>query len=113
MNYSLKTYPIFDREAKRLAKRYKSLKQDITELARELLKAPETGVDLGHGIHKVRMAIKSKRKGKSRGARVITVIITLSQTEKQIGLHFIYDKSEQDNISNKELQDILKRNGIL
>ena len=108
MNYNIKTY----REAKRLAKRYKSLKQDITELAKELLENPETGIDLGHGIHKVRMPIKSKGKGKSGGARVITVIIALSQTEKQIGLHFIYDKSERENISNQELQEVLKQNGL-
>lgn len=112
MNYNIKTYHLFDREAKRLAKRYKSLKQDITELAKKLLENPETGIDLGHGIHKVRMPIKSKGKGKSGGARVITVIIALSQTEKQIGLHFIYDKSERENISNQELQEVLKQNGL-
>ena len=41
MNYNIKTYHLFDREAKRLAKRYKSLKQDITELAKELLENPQ------------------------------------------------------------------------
>ena len=112
MNYNIKTYHLFDREAKSLARRYKSLKQDITELAKELLENPETGIDLGHGILKVRMPINSKGKGKSGGARVITVIIALSQTEKQIGLHFIYDKSERENISNQELQEVLKQNGL-
>ena len=112
MNYNIKTYHLFDREAKRLAKRYKSLKQYITGLAKELLENTETGIDLGHGVNKVRMAIKSKGKGKSGGARVITVIIALSKTEKQIGLHFIYDKSERENISDKELQEILKQNGL-
>ena len=88
------------------------LTDGFLNLAKELLENPETGIDLGHGIHKVRMAIKSKGKGKSGGARVITVIIALSQTEKQIGLHFIYDKSERENISDKELQEILKQNGL-
>ena len=86
--------------------------QAFLNLAKELLENPETGIDLGHGIHKVRMPIKSKGKGKSGGARVITVIIALSQTEKQIGLHFIYDKSERENISNQELQEVLKQNGL-
>lgn len=112
MNYKIKTYRLFDREAKRLAKRYKSLKQDLEGLVKELLENPESGVDLGHGIHKVRMSIAAKGKGKSAGARVITVILALSETEKEIGLHFIYDKSEHESITDKELQSILKHNSF-
>lgn len=58
------------------------------------------------------MSIAAKGKGKSAGARVITVILALSETEKEIGLHFIYDKSERESITDKELQSILKHNSF-
>lgn len=113
MNYNIRTYRLFDKELKRLAKRYKSLKHGLEILIGELRKNPALGVDLGHGVHKVRMAISAKGKEKSAGARIITVILDLSDKEKEIGLHFIYDKSERENITDKELQDILKQNGLL
>lgn len=59
------------------------------------------------------MAISSKGKGKSGGARVITLIMALSVEDTEIGLHYIYDKSERASISDKELLDILKKNGVL
>ena len=58
MNYSIKTYPAFDKELKRLAKRYKSLKDDVRRLAVDLLANPTQGVDLGGGMRKVRMSIE-------------------------------------------------------
>lgn len=112
MNYSIKTYRAFDKELKRLAKRYKSLKEDIMHLAEDLLDNPTQGVDLGSGIHKVRMAITSKGKGKSGGARVITLIITHSDTESEIGLHYIYDKSERESLTDAELKAIIAQNGL-
>lgn len=74
---------------------------------------PHMGADLGSGIYKVRMAITSKGKGKSAGARVITVLMTVSEDETEIGLHYIYDKSDRETLTNKELIDILRKNGIL
>ena len=109
MNYKIKVYRHFEKEVKKLSKRYKSLKQDLTILAAELMQNPDMGTDLGNGLHKVRMSIASKGKGK----RVITLIATLSKEEKEIGLHFIYDKSERENITDKELQAVLKDNGII
>ena len=108
MNYKIKVYRHFEKEVKKLSKRYKSLKQDLTILAAELMQNPDMGTDLGNGLHKVRMSIASKGKGKRGGARVITLIATLSKEEKEIGLHFIYDKSERENITDKELQAVLK-----
>ena len=112
MKYRIDTYIEFDKEFKRLSKKYHSLKSDLAALVKQLEQNPTLRADLGNGLHKVRMSIASKGKGKSGGARVITVIIALSQTEKQIGLHFIYDKSERENISNQELQEVLKQNGL-
>lgn len=112
MNYSIKTYRAFDKELKRLAKRYKSLKEDIIHLAEDLLNNPTQDVDLGSGVRKVRMAITSKGKGKSGGARVITLLITHSDTESEIGLHYIYDKSERESLTDAELRAIIVQNGL-
>ena len=83
MNYKIKVYRHFEKEVKKLSKRYKSLKQDLTILAAELMQNPDMGTDLGNGLHKVRMSIASKGKGKRGGARVITLIATLSKEEKK------------------------------
>ena len=64
MNYKIKVYRHFEKEVKKLSKRYKSLKQDLTILAAELMQNPDMGTDLGNGLHKVRMSIASKGKGK-------------------------------------------------
>lgn len=113
MNYNVRTYPLFDREAKRLGKRYKSLKQDLIKLISELKDNPESGVNLGNSVHKVRMSISSKGKGKSGGARVITVILNLSDDFQEIGLHYIYDKSERNSLSSKEIEQILKAHNVI
>ena len=64
MNYKIKVYRHFEKEVKKLSKRYKSLKQDLTILAAELMQNPDMGTDLGNGLHKVRMSIASKGKGR-------------------------------------------------
>lgn len=44
---------------------------------------------------------------------MITLVLVLSDEDMEIGLHYIFDKSECENITDKELRDILKRNAIL
>ena len=103
MNYSIDTLPSFDKKVKKLAKKYKSLKSDLRELVKELVQNPTVGVDLGNGVHKVRMAISDKGKGKSHGARVITYTTIISVEEGVITLLAIYDKAEQSTITEKEI----------
>ena len=69
---------------------------------------PFEGVDLGMGVRKVRMSIKSKGKGKSGGARVITYSLTVDDEDVNLTLLTIYDKSERSTISDKEIKDLLK-----
>jgi mRNA-degrading endonuclease RelE of RelBE toxin-antitoxin system len=67
MKYTVQTVAHFDREIKRLCKKYASLTGELRELVRTLQENPETGVHLGNGIYKIRLAIASKQKGKSGG----------------------------------------------
>ena len=96
-----------------MSKHYKSLKLDYANLLESLKANPEQGVSLGNNLRKVRMAITSKNKGKSGGARVITYTIIWTEIDTEIKLLTIYDKSERANITDKEIEDILKQNGIL
>ena len=80
MNYDILTIPPFDKQLKRLAKKYPSLKSDFSSFLHRLEVKPERGVALGKNCYKIRLAIKSKGKGKSGGARVITHIVVSETT---------------------------------
>jgi mRNA-degrading endonuclease RelE of RelBE toxin-antitoxin system len=94
----------FRKEYKKLAKKYVSLKDDVLSLVETLKEDPATGVNLGNNIYKIRMAISSKRKGKSGGARIITYFV---DKDNIVYLLSIYDKSEETNISDNEIKKIL------
>jgi len=104
MNYNVKITRYFEREAKRLLKKYISLKGELDELGKELSKNPEIGEPLGSNLYKIRLAVASKGKGKSGGARIITYLKT---KEGNIYLLTIYDKGDRDTISDREIQRIL------
>ncbi|MGM1431058.1 type II toxin-antitoxin system RelE/ParE family toxin [Sphingobacterium lactis] len=105
MSYRISTISLFDKQAKRLAKKYPSLKNDLTELVENLADNPEQGTALGNSFYKIRLAIASKGQGKSSGARVITYLKITADT---VFLISIYDKSEKNTITNKELEKIFK-----
>lgn len=105
MSYNVLTIPPFDKQLKRLAKKYPSLKNEFAELLESLEQKPEQGTNLGNNCYKIRIAIASKGKGKSGGARVITNFIIAEET---VFLISIYDKSEKQNITDKELAELLK-----
>jgi mRNA-degrading endonuclease RelE of RelBE toxin-antitoxin system len=64
----------FERKLKKLAKKYKSFKADLTPIIDELADNPSLGTPIGKDCYKIRVAITSKRKGKSGGARLITYV---------------------------------------
>lgn len=100
----------FDRGFKHLKKRYRSLEEDIAELIDELEESPLLGADLGRGVRKVRMAITSKGRGKSHGARVITYTEAIVDVDEEgvVTLLTIYDKADRDSISPAEIDELLK-----
>ena len=105
MNFSVIPSEKFKREARRLAKKFPSLKQELTVLNGTLSIKPEAGTSLGNDTYKIRLAIKSKGKGKSGGARVITYVISAN---KEVYLLTIYDKSEFDSLDDKTIKSIIK-----
>ncbi len=105
MNYSIISTHKFEKEIKRLIKKFPSLKKEYANLIKQLKANPTTGTPIGNDCYKVRIAIASKNKGKSGGARVITYVVV---DETSVFLLTIYDKSEQGNINDKELKVIIK-----
>lgn len=109
MSYEVITSPNFVKELKRLSKKYSSLKSEILVLGERLQNDPIQGTPIGKDCYKIRLAIQSKGKGKSGGARVITCVVALKET---LVLLSIYDKAEQSDISNATLSRLLKENEI-
>ena len=96
----------FKRDFKKLAKKYDNITDDLENLFESLKENPTQGTPLGLDCFKVRMSISDNNKGKGGGARVITCIKIIKDT---IYLLTIYDKSEKESISKRELKDLVEQ----
>ena len=105
MSFNVKTISVFDRQAKRLVKKFPSLKNEIQELIKELKQEPEKGTSIGNDCYKIRLGIASKGKGKSGGARVIVHVIFKDDT---VYLLSIFDKSDIENLADKDILELIK-----
>ena len=94
----------FKKAFKQLKKKYRSLPDDFKALFTDLMQNPEQGDALTQEMRKVRMAITSKGKGKSGGARVI---IRYRVIHQELSFLYIYDKSEMSNVADNFLKDII------
>lgn len=111
MNYNIITSSYFNVAAKRLAKKYPSFKDDLRIFCNELLENPLQGDELSPGIRKIRMAIKSKDKGKSGGARIITYNFIAHEVGDVIVLLLVYDKGDASSVKNNVIKQIIKEEG--
>ena len=105
MPFTVRPSRTFQRKTKELLKKYVSLKKELAELTLSLQENPKQGVELGRNCYKVRLAIESKRKGKSGGARIITYLVTENE---ELILLTIYDKSQKANLAKGELDVLLE-----
>lgn len=80
MSFKARTIPAFERHAKPLLKKYPSLRGELKSLVLNLMERPEQGTPLGMGCYKIHLAIASKGKGRSGGARVVTCVYTIEKT---------------------------------
>ncbi len=105
MNYSVKSIAVFERQAKRLIKKFPSLKSELLALVEDLKLNPSKGTSLGKNCFKIRLSVRSKGEGKSGGARIITHFVV---SEYSVFLLSIYDKVDKGNLTNKELVELLE-----
>ncbi len=98
---------VFEKYYKKYAKKFRSLSMELSQLEQALVLNPKLGTELGDGLFKIRLAVKSKNKGKSGGFRIITYLVTQNEDGFDINLILIYDKSEISDIPKKQLLEIV------
>jgi mRNA-degrading endonuclease RelE of RelBE toxin-antitoxin system len=105
MSFNIEVSAKFNKQLKKLAKKFPSLKNEFKQFLESLEQNPKQGNSIGNDCFKIRLAIASKGKGKSGGARIITHLQIINNT---VYLLSIYDKSEQSSISDKEIKELIK-----
>ena len=105
MSYKVELSDNFRKEAKKLIKKYESLRSEITFLGTALAENPFLGTPLGNDVYKIRLSIASKGRGKSGGARIISFARVIGKT---VYLLSIYSKGEKDSISDKKIKELMK-----
>ena len=111
-NITVSVYDDFAKEAKRLAKKYPSFKQDYKDFLDSIKENPLQGDEITKNIRKIRMAIKSKGKGKSGGARVVTFNV-LTNTEKgQVVFLLLYDKEDASTVKVNVVKQLVQDLGF-
>ena len=101
--------PSFEKSAKRLIKKYKSLGSEISYFIELTEKDGIQGTLLGNGIYKARLSVRSKGKGKSGGLRVISYHeLIVSIEDETVYMVTIYDKSEISSVSKAKIEKILR-----
>lgn len=114
MNCRIIVVDTFKREVKRLIKKHASLKGELAILESQLSENPRLGVQVHENTFKIKLAVRSKGKGKSGGLRVITHVVELEvlieeqENETILFLLSIYDKSEMENISDSRLRSLVE-----
>jgi len=110
MNVKIFVTTNFKRRAKKYLKKYKSLKEELQELQGELEENPQLGTLITENVYKVRLASKSKGRGKSGGFRIINYLEELSEEELStwVNMLTIYDKSEIETLKDDEIQKLIQ-----
>ena len=105
MSYSIIPTHRFEKELKRLAKKFPSLKNEFAQFIEDISENPEMGTFIGNNCYKIRLAIASKVRGKSGGARIISYLYIETET---VYLLTMYDKSEKADLKPNELIDMIE-----
>ncbi len=98
----------FKRNIKTLGKKYRSIRQDVEPVIKQLQKGelPKDKISgIGEQVFKLRVKNSDATKGKSGGYR----LIYYCQTATGIILLTIYTKSEQVNIAAEDIKKIISQ----
>ena len=102
----------FKHDAKRLLKKYRSLRDELEQFIENTENEGAQGTPLGGGLFKARLAVRSKGKGKSGGMRIISYQdIIISTKNDTVYLVAMYDKSEASTLDTRYINQILKKFG--
>ena len=104
MNFKIETIPRFEKDVKKLKKKFPNIKNDLIAFVNELSTNPTLGINLGENIFKVKIPNSSIPTGKSGGFRIITYY----QKDDMLYLVTMYSKTEKDTILTNRLRQIVK-----
>lgn len=99
--------PHFERQFKRLRKKYPHIQTDLAPLIEQLQQGATPGDQIqgtGFTVYKERLANTDAQRGKSGGYRVIYYL----RTKDFVFLVEIYPKSEKEDISALELRQLIQ-----
>ena len=102
----------FAKEAKRLAKKYPSFKQDYKDFLESIKNNPLQGDEITKNIRKICMAIKAKSKGKSGGARVITFNVLTDVENGHVIFLLLYDKEDASTVKVNVVKQLVRDMGF-
>ena len=94
------------------AKKYPSFKQDYKDFLDSIKENPLQGDEITKNIRKIRMAIKSKGKGKSGGARVITFNVLTNVENGQVVFLLLYDKEDASTVKVNVVKQLVQDMGF-
>jgi len=106
MSLNILTLNSFNKDVKRLYKKYRQLPKDLQTLKTELSSNPTSGIDLGNHLYKIRLANSSIPTGKSAGFRVVYYFYN----HEEIYLLTLFSKHDLENIEHKKLLILLENN---
>jgi mRNA-degrading endonuclease RelE of RelBE toxin-antitoxin system len=98
--------PTFNRNLRTLAKKYRSIRQDIESVIKQLQQGELPGdrvSGIAYAVFKLRVKNTDIQKGKSGGYRLIYYVKTVNG----IVLLTIYAKSEQENLLPEDIATII------
>jgi mRNA-degrading endonuclease RelE of RelBE toxin-antitoxin system len=104
MRYKIETIPRFEKDVKKLKKKFPKIKNDLIDLVNVLSSNPKLGINLGENVFKIRIPNSSIPTGKRGGFRVITYY----KKDDILYLVTIYSKTEQDTILTDRLRSIIQ-----
>lgn len=89
---------------KKLSKQYKHICNDIDDFLYSIKSKEDLGIELKANIFKTRIKNSDKNKGKSAGYRLISYLVIINH---ELHLLYIYDKSKLENLTEKEIDDLI------
>jgi mRNA-degrading endonuclease RelE of RelBE toxin-antitoxin system len=95
---------LFDKQAKKLAKKYKQLKSDLQKLLLEFDTYHQNATVIQRNLYKIRVANSSKNRGKRAGFRIYYYL----KIKQSVYFLTIYDKSEVEMIDEELLKELIK-----
>lgn len=99
--------PRFEHRYKRFSKKFTSLEKEVDDLIANLIETPMLSESPGLGLYTIRLAVRSKGRGKSGGFRIVSYLITETGSSTDIFLLTIYDKSEDSSVDKTTLLDMV------